>query len=81
MSRPADLPTLLARAEADVIAQGLSYGSELDEDHAWRCSWNTWRTLQDLLPAVRALLDQQQPAADTLASVTALHPEPARRTA
>lgn len=59
---PANLPTLLARAERDIAAQGRSYGTESDEDHAWRCAWNTWRTLQDLLPAVRVLLAEQDTA-------------------
>jgi len=59
------------------IAQGRSYGGELDEDRAWRCSWNTWRTLTDLLPIVRALLaehdTEQEPSTDVLAEVLPLH--------
>jgi hypothetical protein len=82
---PRPLAELLARAERDIAAQGLSYGSELDEDHAWRCAWNTWRTLQDLLPAVHALLAEhdtgQEASAGVLAEVLPLHRGTAGRAA
>jgi hypothetical protein len=52
------LAALLAQAEQAVIAQRRSYGTERDEDTAWRCAWNTWRTLQELIPAVRVLIEQ-----------------------
>ncbi|WP_037573556.1 hypothetical protein [Phaeacidiphilus oryzae] len=59
---PADLAALLERAEQDIAAQSHSYRTESDPDHADRCAWNTWRTLQTLVPAVRALLEQPNPA-------------------
>jgi hypothetical protein len=70
-----ELAALLARAEADLAAQGRAYRTELDDDGLWHASWNTWRTLADLLPAVRTLIDQQQdPAEDApLATVLPLH--------
>ncbi|WP_042430230.1 hypothetical protein [Streptacidiphilus anmyonensis] len=52
---PERLAELLARAERDIAAQRDAYGTELDEDRAWRCAWNTWRTLTDLTTAVHAL--------------------------
>jgi hypothetical protein len=54
----ADLYTLLTRAEQVIADQRRSYSTEQDEDTAWRCAWNTWRTLQDLIPAVHALIEQ-----------------------
>lgn len=61
----AALAALLARAETDIAAQRNAYGTEQDEDTAWRCAWNTWRTLKDLVPAVRALLDHTPPPVPT----------------
>jgi hypothetical protein len=74
---PAVLAVLLDRAERDIAAQRRSYGTEQNEDTAWRCAWNTWRTLQELLPAVRALLDQP-PTPAAPAAVRHLTAVPAR---
>jgi hypothetical protein len=57
---PEMLAALLKRAERDISAQRDAYGTELDEDRAWRCAWNTWRTLTDLTAAVRALLAERE---------------------
>ncbi|MFC5909500.1 hypothetical protein [Streptacidiphilus monticola] len=56
---PQDLAALLDRAERDIAAQRHAYGTELDDDTAARAAWNTWRTLRELVPAIRALLDSQ----------------------
>ena len=77
----ADLTDLLALAEQHIAAQGRAYSTESDEDTAWRCAWNTWRTLADLVPAVRALLAQQPTEQPGLATITTLHPDTPRRTA
>ncbi|WP_042401519.1 hypothetical protein [Streptacidiphilus carbonis] len=68
----ADLAELLERAEADLAAQGRAYRTESDEDGLWRASWNTWRTLGELLPAVRDLIDQ--PAEDVPARLALVPP-------
>jgi hypothetical protein len=59
---PEQLAELLDRAEQNIAAQRDAYGTELDEDRAWRCAWNTWRTLTDLTGAVRALLAERDTA-------------------
>ena len=71
----AELAALLDRAEADHAAQGRSYRTELDDDALWRAGWNTWRTLGDLLPAVRALVDHQAapPAAPAVRHLRSVH--------
>jgi hypothetical protein len=68
------LAQLLAEAEQAVTAQRRSYATEQDEDTAWRCAWNTWRTLQELIPAVRALIEQPPtpPAAPAVRHLSAV---------
>ena len=73
------LAALLTRAEADLAAQSRAYRTELDDDGLWRASWNTWRTLGELLPAVRALVDQQTapPAAPPVRHLRFIHTQAA----
>jgi hypothetical protein len=73
---PEMLAALLERADRDIAAQRDAYGTELDEDRAWRCAWNTWRTLQDLTAAVRSLSTAPATADVVPLQITRFAPDP-----
>jgi hypothetical protein len=70
------LAELLERADRDIAAQRDAYGTELNEDRAWRCAWNTWRTLQDLTAAVCSLSAAPAAADVVPLQVNRLAPDP-----